>query len=179
MVMYWLVTHVKTLKINEEKQCKLLILRENKQVACTHRCTYIIDVHTGAESHCFWASACNRKMPSLPCTHLAALRTLAWVTLGWWADGILTWSPVQGWRRHRLEDSDSPQNSECSVPVSGGHFLLIPENIPPTHEVSYTLHPVQWMLTSVVLQRMLGSLSIEGVSLLPGSRKHRPGLAHC
>lgn len=79
-----------------------MIFRENKDYACTHRCTPR-------------ATSCELKMLSLACAYLAALWTLAWVTLGWGADGILTWSPVQGWKRHRIEGSENPQNSECPL----------------------------------------------------------------
>ena len=66
-------------------------------------------------SHVHSITAYSRKMLLLPHTYLATLWTLAWVTLGWWAYRILTWSPEEGWKRHRMERSDTPQSPECPL----------------------------------------------------------------
>lgn len=105
LIMYRLLTHVKTLK-RKENQCSHWFLEKTK----------ILPVHTDVLQEPLVLNRCfYQEDASLPCAYLAALWTLAWVTLGWRADGILTWSPAQGWRRHRIEGSENPQNSECPL----------------------------------------------------------------
>lgn len=119
-----------------------MIFRENKDFACTHGCVPR-------------ATRCELKMLSLPHAYLAALWTLAWVTLGWRANGILTWSPAQGWRRHRIEGSENPQNLECPLL----HFQEVIFFSPL--EVSHSrMRSVKKMLQSVVLQENAGGLRI-------------------
>ena len=100
---------------------------ENKVLQCSHWIlgkTKILHVHI--------VTAYSRKMFSLSPTHLATLWTLAWITLGWWAYRILTWSPEERWRRYNMERSDTPHNPVSSTLVSGGYFLLVYGRVPPT-----------------------------------------------